>query len=472
LEGVQRPFIQFNPSKPSGPKCVEEPKNDAVEFARGLGFEPDEKQREVLLSTAKRGILNCTRQWGKTTVSAAKAVHRAYTEAGSTIIVASPGARQSAEWMRTAAGMLRNLEIDPQTDGSNRISLALPNGSRIVGLPEMEAKVRGFSAVSMIVIDEASRVSDAMYHALLPMLSVSNGDLWMMSTPFGKRGFFYEMWQHGAEKWHRVQVKATDCPRISAEFLEEQRGDMGREMFLQEHMCEFLGSGVNAFDRDLVEKALDDEVDAWPDSVLHVQDPMPWLRMPKRDQAFYVGVDLGKKQDHSTYAIVESCDGMLLVRVAARIPLGTPYTQVVETVRDVVRSPKLRGKCTVVVDGSGVGEPVVEMMRRADLGCALMAVIITGGSGTRSGAAGYRYVSKFDLMTGLQLALEKEELKIARRMPEAAALVKELVDVRVAANGAMGAEGRGQHDDLVMAVALACWRAKKGWNDRGGGGFL
>jgi hypothetical protein len=431
LEGVQRQFIQFNPSKPSGPKCVEEPKNDAVEFARGLGFEPDEKQREVLLSAAKRGILNCTRQWGKTTVSATKAVHRAYTEAGSTIIVASPGARQSAEWMRKAAGMLRNLEIDPQTDGSNRISLALPNGSRIVGLPEMEAKVRGFSAVSMIVIDEASRVSDAMYHALLPMLSVSNGDLWMMSTPFGKRGFFYEMWQHGAEKRHRVQVKATDCPRISAEFLEEQRGDMGREMFLQEHMCEFLGSGVNAFDRDLVEKALDDEVDA-----------------------------------------VESCDGMLMVRAAARIPLGTPYTQVVEKVRDVVRSPRLRGKCTVVVDGSGVGEPVVEMMRRADLGCALMAVIITGGSGTRSGAAGYRYVSKFDLMTGLQLALEKEELRIAPGMREAAALVKELVDVRVAANGAMGAEGRGQHDDLVMAVALACWRAKKGWNDRGGGGFL
>ena len=69
---------------------------DAVEFARTrLGFEPDEQQAEVLRSEAKRGILNCTRQWGKSTVAAAKAVHRAYTRPGSLVLVASPSERQS-----------------------------------------------------------------------------------------------------------------------------------------------------------------------------------------------------------------------------------------------------------------------------------------------------------------------------------------------------------------------------------------
>jgi hypothetical protein len=95
----------------------------------------------------------------------------------------------------------------------------------------------------MIVIDEASRVGDGMYDALRPMLAVSNGDLWMMSTPDGKQGFFYDTWQHGGEHWHRVSVQATECARISAEFLEEQRREMDAARFAQDYLCEFTGSG-------------------------------------------------------------------------------------------------------------------------------------------------------------------------------------------------------------------------------------
>ena len=74
---------------------------DAADFARTqLGFVPDAQQTEVLLSNAKRGILNCSRQWGKSTVTAAKAVHRAYTRPGCLVLVASPGERQSAEFLR------------------------------------------------------------------------------------------------------------------------------------------------------------------------------------------------------------------------------------------------------------------------------------------------------------------------------------------------------------------------------------
>src|SRR5580693_9709274 len=108
------------------PRCQEE---DIVEFARRrLGLEADEWQRVVLRSTAKRGILNCARQWGKTTVSAAKAVHRVFTVPRSLVIVASPGGRQSGEWMRKAKDMLERLDIPGRSDGYNRISLALPNG--------------------------------------------------------------------------------------------------------------------------------------------------------------------------------------------------------------------------------------------------------------------------------------------------------------------------------------------------------
>jgi hypothetical protein len=193
-----------------------------VAFCRTrLGFEADALQREVLESGSRRGILNCTRQWGKSTVAAAKAVHRAFSRAGSLVIVASPTERQSAEFVRKASGMVRALGIAPKGDGDNATSLLFPNGSRIVGLPGTEGTVRGFSAVSLMLIDEASRVSDDMYKALRPMLAVAEGDLWMMSTPDGKRGFFYETWAKGGTEWHRVSVPATECARIPKAFLEE-----------------------------------------------------------------------------------------------------------------------------------------------------------------------------------------------------------------------------------------------------------
>ena len=248
------------PEFPAG-RAKRKTEMDAATFARvRLGFVPDAKQVEVLRSNARRGILNCSRQWGKSTVCAAKAVHRAYTRAGCLVLVACPTERQSAEFLRKSSQMVRKLGIPVRGDGDNAVSLAFPNGSRIVGLPGTEANVRGFSAVSLLLIDEASRVRDEMYTALQPMLAVGDGDLWLLSTPCGQGGFFYEAWKDGAEDWHRISVKATDCPRIGAKFLNGVRGTMDAALFSQEFLCEFVGSGAEAFDRELIEAALDDTI--------------------------------------------------------------------------------------------------------------------------------------------------------------------------------------------------------------------
>jgi hypothetical protein len=235
---------------------------DAVEFARTrFGFHADEKQAEVLRSTARRGVLNCCRQWGKSTVMAAKALHRAFVKPGCLVLVASPSKRQSAEWMRKARGMAARMGIRPRGDGDNAVSLLLPNGSRLVGLPRMEDTVRGFSAVSLLLIDEASRVSDEMYDALRPMLGTTDGDLWLMSTPRGKSGFFYEAWEYGGPEWVRVSGPATESPQIGRRFLEEERASKTADKFRQEYMCCFVGRGAGLFDRELVEGILDDDVE-------------------------------------------------------------------------------------------------------------------------------------------------------------------------------------------------------------------
>jgi hypothetical protein len=127
-----------------------------------------------------------------------------------------------------------------------------------VGTPGKEATLRGFSAVSLLIIDEASRVEDAVYKALRPMLAVGNGDLWLLSTPFGKRGFFYENWADGSEDWVRTAVPATECPRITEGFLDEERRQLGDLWFRQEYLCEFIEDGQEMFGRDVVMAALDE----------------------------------------------------------------------------------------------------------------------------------------------------------------------------------------------------------------------
>jgi hypothetical protein len=242
--------------KPAGPSAAP----GAVAWVREkLGFDPDEGQARVLSTASKRGLLNCTRQWGKSTITAAKAVHQACTEAGSLTLVVSPGGRQSGEFVRKAAGFVRRLGVKPKGDGDNEISIEFPNKSRIVGLPGNEATARGFSAVSLLLVDEAARVDDDLYKAIRPMLAVSGGSLWLMSTPFGKTGFFWEAWEHGGPEWERISVPAPACPRITQEFLEEEMRNMGEQWYRQEYLCEFVDTVSGVFDRDLVERAMSDE---------------------------------------------------------------------------------------------------------------------------------------------------------------------------------------------------------------------
>lgn len=231
--------------------------DDAVTWVRrNLNFDPDDKQALVLAAHKNRGILNCTRQWGKSTVAAAKAVHHAMTTPESTVIVISPSERQSGELIRKIREFTLTANVVTKGDGMNALSLVFPNGARIVGLPSSESTVRGFSAVTLLLIDEASRVDDDLYQALRPMLATTDGSLWLMSTPWAKTGFFWEAWSKEDPAWERIRVPATECSRIRPAYLEEERREMGERVFRREFLCEFGDTNDSLFDRDLIEGAL------------------------------------------------------------------------------------------------------------------------------------------------------------------------------------------------------------------------
>lgn len=218
-------------------------------LAGQIGMDPDPWQNDVLRSDHPRILLNCCRQSGKSTTASLRAVHVAVYQPGSVVLLLSPSLRQSGELFRKCKAVYRGLGKPVKAEAESALTLTLENGSRLVCLPGSESTVRGYSGVRLLIVDEASRVDDELMTAIRPMLAVSGGGIIALSTPAGKRGWWWDAWS-GSGDWKRVQITADDCPRISPEFLAEERRDMGEWLYRQEYMGVFTEAREQVFRED------------------------------------------------------------------------------------------------------------------------------------------------------------------------------------------------------------------------------
>jgi hypothetical protein len=232
---------------------------DRAAFARALGLEPDPWQERLLRSSSDRVLLNCCRQSGKSTMTGIIALHRALYHPGSLILCLAPALRQSQELFTKILRFYRDLRRPVAPEVERKLSLELENRSRIVALPGSEKTIRGFSGVSLLILDEAARVKDEDYYGVKPMLAVSGGSLMMLTTPYGKRGVFYEEWTSGAG-WERYEVKAEEVPRITPEFLEEERAALPSWVYRQEYLTSFEETEDQVFTTDMIDRAVTNEV--------------------------------------------------------------------------------------------------------------------------------------------------------------------------------------------------------------------
>ena len=228
-------------------------KLDPVLWCReALDYHLDQWAQKVMMSPARYVIENVSRQAGKSTCAAAMAVHQAVFFPGSLVLVVSPTLRQSGELQRKA---MRFYElVDPRHDGlaeDTKLSIQLKNKSRIIALPGQEDNLRGYSAPSLIIEDEASRVKNELHVAIRPMLATNQGRLILLSTPNGKTGHFHKIWTTGGPEWLKINVSADQIPRISEEFLENERLNMSEGQYLQEYFNQFQDAEGAVFSSDL-----------------------------------------------------------------------------------------------------------------------------------------------------------------------------------------------------------------------------
>lgn len=204
---------------------------------------------------------------------------------------------------------------------------------------------------------------------------------------------------------------------------------------------------------------------------------------------FFLGVDLGQAHDPTAIAGVEHRRFVRVVKVPRaprslfgdqdgwreietrpslfrvgflqRVPLGTTYPGIVAHVARLMALPVWAGNIALTIDRTGVGRPVSDLFRSA--GISFAGVTIVAGDAETKDGNDWR-VPKLTLISRLQALLHEGRLQIQKDLPEAPYLVRELQDFRVnfTAAGHLTFNAReGKHDDLVLALALAAWRASK-----------
>ena len=234
---------------------------DEAGFLREMGLDPDTWQGALLTTSPHRALLNCCRQSGKSTIAAAVGLHTALFVPGSLVLLVSPSQRQSGELFRKVSGFFHLLVDAERAVQESVLRLELANGSRIISLPGNEGTIRGYSSASLVIVDEAARVSDDMMAAIRPTLATTNGRLIAMSTPWGKRGWWHKEWALGGDGWTRFSLRAEDCPRISKEFLADEERALGPFLYRQEYLCEFLDDESSIFPTALIDAALTNEIE-------------------------------------------------------------------------------------------------------------------------------------------------------------------------------------------------------------------
>jgi hypothetical protein len=431
-----------------------------------LGFQADAVQAAVLDSVERKVVICCSRQWGKTTVTALRALHFGLSHPESLTVCVAASGRQSSIFLECVQGFLRRLGIPWRRDRREPLSVVLPNGASLVGLPTSSRTIRGFGGVSFLILDEAAYVPDEVYQAARPFRATTNGLFWVMSTPNGQAGFFYDLCHQPDSGWRRFVVAAPECARISPEFLAEEAAEMGPTKFAQEYLCEFVASADQWISRGLAESVItaDEPHPAGPPKVVKLVRPLqtakPWSQV-------FLGLDLGFAQDRTALAVLEEMtrptgeydydrqvdleETVLVLRHIEGYPLKTPYKEVPRLVERVLAGyPKARRR-ELAVDATGVGLPVVEMLRESRLDVGLSPIALT--SGQALGDVGHaKTVPRTVLLHNLRRVLETGALRIPANLEGLDELLDELV--------ALGNARTSRRDDLAFALALALWAAR------------
>jgi len=417
---------------------------DPIIFARRLlDFKPTRYQADLLRDKNKRIVARFSRQAGKTTTIAVRAIWSATVHPRTVTLIVAPSMRQSMIMMDRIQAFLMGMprQIRRRIMAKmQRTVVWFRNGSQIIALPNSPHLLRGHTA-HQVICDEAAFFRDdelVFYNVLYPMLATTDGQLIVSSTPWGKNTVFYKMNNDPSFSQHVVTADdVVKASLIKRSFIEEMRKQLPTERFRREFLSEFVEDADAYFPQDLIAKCIVSE------PLIATQD---WDYYPFEYNAsgqFTVGADFGKKIDYSVVAAVDKQGEKLRLVHIHQFPLETAYASVIGYVKAL--SDRYKTISKVLADQSGVGEYIVEDMARAEIP-GVEGVTLT-------------VPVKQEILGYLKQLMQNGVIQI----PYDSDLIAEInVERFEMSKGGqiLFNHPEGTHDDLLWALALAVWATR------------
>jgi len=413
---------------------LEELIEDPILFAELLlDFNPFNYQRNLLIDKSKRIVACMGRQSGKTTTIATKAIHYAYTHPEATILIVSPSLRQSMIMFdRIISLTYRNQILTKSITRKTRTIIQLTNKSQLIALPCSENLLRGYTA-NLVILDEAAFMPEEIITEIIfPMLSTTNGAAIFLSTPWGRDHFFYRAFTNPEYSVHKI--KSSECPLIPPQFLEEMRQNMTEEAYRREYEAEFTEAATCYFPQDLIRRCVEL---AQRLNLEFIQN----LETPTQNGEYHAGVDLGKLEDHSVIAVIKREEETLKLLWIHEFQIGTSYNHIIGTVKRADQRFQLQ---KILIDQTGVGEPILEEIRNQDI----------------KNAEGINFTTKTkeELLSNLKITIEQNRLAIPynRRLCEQ---INQQEYEYTKSGHLQFSHPKGSNDDMLWALALAAHSA-------------
>ena len=321
-------------------KLLDEPSYFVEEF---IGVEPFEYQKEFMDHPSERKAFCAGRRVGKSRTAAWLALWKAITFAGSEVLITAKAQRQSMELFNQVKKEIRQSKVGEEEWGisrDTRTEINFQNGSRIISLPVGRdgSNIRGYGA-DYLIVDEAAFIEDSIFQEVLsPMLAVGDGTFVLLSTPFGKKGFFYQKVAND-DDWYDQRVPTAENPLIEQKFIQEQKQNLTHTQFKQEILGEFEAASNSFFQRDELKNCWETE------------------KVEREDEVTFLGVDVAASgADESVYVSIDAKGNVFNVEHTADKPL----TEAMNRVREL---DAYHDYAKILIDATGLGQGVVDTLQ-------------------------------------------------------------------------------------------------------------
>ncbi len=397
----------------------------------------DKWQKDVLACKGNV-VLRSGRQVGKSTVISQKAGEYACNHPQKTILVIASVERQAFLIFEKILAYIydnhKNL-IKRGKDRPTKSRIRLTNGSVIHCLPTGLSGygIRGYT-IDLLIADEAAFIPEEVWTAVTPMLAVTKGDIILLSTPFGKGGYFFRCFED--ETFTSFHVSSEDCPRISKEFLEQEKKRMSRLQYAQEYLGEFVDELRRFFSTELIQSCM-----------------QPFV-LPKEGKR-YLGVDVARmgRDDSVLFSVKERNN--ILYQLEMEV---TSKTRLTETTRMILNADQRHNYKKIFIDDGGMGVGVFDPLLENPQTKRKVIPINNSSRGLDSDRNDGRKkkLLKEDLYNNLLSLMEQGRIKL-REDPDIALSLKS-IQAEYSEAGKMKIFGSYSH--ITEAIIRAAWCLK------------